>query len=325
MALHVCKHSDVTRIFGSDGLMVMDMYGFTPTVSHYHCSQYTDHDTQLHGPYPHTTYTTQYAQYPHTLQQKSYSMTQVFADDFDSSQFHDMRVQKFPHAVSAPATTTVAPLELSVNAPAVSDEIKNNIAVEPSLQVPQPQQPMQVQQQPEDFDEIPADVIEASRLSVLADEVQRSRRDSEFQSKYIHDMEIALQESVRMIVDTVSRVAGTVVDSISECSNVAAPTVKPATKPTVELAVEPAVEPATKPTVDVYTVVVSSQKPNENSQVYSQQQNILECMICFDDAPSAVNTVFIPCGHTCCAKCACAVEVCPKCNTPITSRNRFFL
>jgi Zinc finger, C3HC4 type (RING finger) len=51
--------------------------------------------------------------------------------------------------------------------------------------------------------------------------------------------------------------------------------------------------------------------------------NRTECMICF--RAGAVNTVLVPCGHTCCSTCAAGITTCPQCRAVITARQQFFM
>jgi hypothetical protein len=205
----------------------------------------------------------------------------------------------------------------------------DNIAAAPIVPIPPP-----VVQQPDDSDEIPAEVIEASRRSLLEDELERTKRDNEMQQKYIHDVEIALQESVQSIVNTVSKIANTVVDGVvglvssqnkqesAQNTQVTADNIQNTKPDTVN---DSCIHTTSVPLVSDSAVIPAVPIQPQQAAPVQPQQNNPECMICFDDECGAVNTVFIPCGHTCCEKCSSAVEICPKCNAPITSRNRFFL
>lgn len=335
MSLHVCRHSDVERIYGDESFRVMEMYGFSPTSVHCDCYSSTHHTgNSTHNTHHNTTQSQSAPSLPTWLVQK---LRGEFEQN-EAASMHNPNAFASPSNPSASATPSM-PAEPSQQPHALSDNIAA-VSIQPVP--PVIQQP--VIQHSDDSDEIPAEVIEASRRSVIEDELGRAKRDSEMQQKYIHDVEIALQESVQSIVNTVSKIANTVVDGVVGLVNAQSENLPKHVDNNVDTHndnnadniqnVQPAeVAPNThnahithNPEVPIaHDLAVLTPVTTVPTVQPTTPQNNPECMICFDDECGAVNTVFIPCGHTCCEKCASAVEICPKCKAPITSRNRFFL
>lgn len=306
MSVCAFKQSDVNRAFGDYGSQIMEMYGYSQTPDVYAPMM----QLPANIPTVHVNYhCTHCAHNSYNTRKAKVSFLDALLDSTAHTEFS---AEPFDSAPTVPTLPALAPTVLAPAASIPTSQPQfSQDAVVPSGPT--------IALSPEEIagsDEIPREILEASHQSLLADELHRARRDSEFQSQYIKDLESALQESLHC------EYSPGVEDSIQLSDNNAgdipiAPTNIADTAPIADVLDN--IAPISIANIPTATISL----PNTSTATPSVQHP--ECMICFDDSPGAVNISFIPCGHTCCGACSSAVEICPKCATPIVGRHKFFL
>jgi Zinc finger, C3HC4 type (RING finger) len=285
--MSVLTYKQVKHIFGTDGPMIMDMYGFERTYTPIHvCGSRTQ-------PTVHTqpTVATQYPRDSDSTVEIYKSFNSIYSpklpDCANAGCCDDVCNGNCAVTVSPVAVSPVTVSPVAVSPVAVSLVAASPVAVSPVAASPVAVSPIVVPQiAPID---IPTDVLEASQQSAIAEEKERMRRELEAQQQYISDLEKALNESQQYAI-------GWNNEQVQAMSQIQLRHVQS----------------------------VQLQQIAQSQQLSQPSQNP-ECMICLNDAPNAVNTVFIPCGHTCCAGCSASVDTCPKCRAAISSRYQFYI
>lgn len=69
-------------------------------------------------------------------------------------------------------------------------------------------------------------------------------------------------------------------------------------------------------------LLTDRQAPQEQPQINEPVGRELECSVCMN---GAVNTAFIPCGHSLCDECAGQIQSCHHCRQPIEDRLTIYL